>query len=449
MSRRTDKQDRAAGGFIKGRTAGTSNEISFSVLDAKTSGTPYAPASKLGRKANKEPKGADRWHFFKGIPVFTLKGRKTRNVDATPSKDQGVFLQSGEYVTGSKTTNTPAPGTLNVESSDSLKARSSGRHGAAGGNTISGEIARRKTSRVRGQFIGILVACIVAVSMFFFAGSFFTDNSKAHQAQVTRLMMALNDVKSVDRTLVAMDKVLSSPIDMSSFDAMVEIETNAETLTKKLDDAEEVVKSVLSVIDASSDSQAAQNALTAIQARKTMLTSGLDLIAKSKDAAQAVELVLTGWAQIYAVDDAMKEIARTLSAGSDIDVTAAHEAAAKAHSNMTAAQAQLQAAAELFHEADMESQLAYANMRLKATKDVYEATQYLQALDVERASVKIADANAAEQEAAALALKIPAYPSEPIATYYINRTASLTAEYEEAREKAANADAFLRNYLGT
>jgi len=144
----------------------------------------------------------------------------------------------------------------------------------------------------------------------------------------------------------------------------------------------------------------------------------------------------------------MKALSVILSAGSDIDVTAAYEAAGKAHGNMTAAQAQIKAAAEMFPEVDMEIQVEYANKRLEATTAIFEATQLLLTLDTAGATAKIDIANAAEQEAAALASKIPAYPSEPIATYYINHTASLSKEYEEAREKAANADAFLRNYLG-
>ena len=82
MGKRNDKLGRAA--HIKRHTVGTSNEISFSVLDAAK--------NELEGDVGKD--AASRPSRFGHISLFTLPLRRKKNI-ATPTKERGLLLSSG------------------------------------------------------------------------------------------------------------------------------------------------------------------------------------------------------------------------------------------------------------------------------------------------------------------------------------------------------------------
>ena len=87
MGKRNDKLGRAA--HIKRHTVGTSNEISFSVLDAAK--------NELEGDVGKD--AASRPSRFGHISLFTLPLRRKKNI-ATPTKERGLLLSSGEFAGG-------------------------------------------------------------------------------------------------------------------------------------------------------------------------------------------------------------------------------------------------------------------------------------------------------------------------------------------------------------
>ena len=84
MGKRNDKLGRAA--HIKRHTVGTSNEISFSVLDAAK--------NELEGDVGKD--AAARPSRFGHVSLFTLPLRRKKSI-ATPTKERGLLLSSGEF----------------------------------------------------------------------------------------------------------------------------------------------------------------------------------------------------------------------------------------------------------------------------------------------------------------------------------------------------------------
>ena len=84
MGKWEDKITRAA--HIKKHTRGTSNEISFSVLDAAK--------NALDGDANDKQKHAP---FSGRISLFTLPGRRKKPA-GTPTKERGLPLSTGDFV---------------------------------------------------------------------------------------------------------------------------------------------------------------------------------------------------------------------------------------------------------------------------------------------------------------------------------------------------------------
>ncbi len=84
MDKWEDKITRAA--HIKKHTRGTSNEISFSVLDAAK--------NALDGDANDKQKHAP---FSGRISLFTLPGRRKKPA-GTPTKERGLPLSTGDFV---------------------------------------------------------------------------------------------------------------------------------------------------------------------------------------------------------------------------------------------------------------------------------------------------------------------------------------------------------------
>ena len=103
MGKRNDKLGRAA--HIKRHTVGTSNEISFSVLDAAK--------NELEGDVGKD--AASRPSRFGHISLFTLPLRRKKNI-ATPTKERGLLLSSGEFASAENPSPASSLGTVDVGS---------------------------------------------------------------------------------------------------------------------------------------------------------------------------------------------------------------------------------------------------------------------------------------------------------------------------------------------
>ena len=188
----------------------------------------------------------------------------------------------------------------------------------------------------------------------------------------------------------------------------------------------------------------------AAEARTLMLETGEMLLRQDAGAVEAIACAREAWGYVLEGDAQAREAARLVSQD---DVTNAAIRTSKQASE--AAASYFARALELFEEAkssypaaNWTTMLEYVQLRMTASTAAADGNQALLDGEKQRADANTANANAAEDQAAALAQDFAEDPTQPIMDAYQAQQRDHLATYEEARTRAAHADAALRAYEG-
>lgn len=434
-------------GHIKSDTVGTSNEISFSVLDA----------AKMSMDEN-DGQPSDAFKGFGKISLFTLPGRK--KTIATPTKDQEITLPSGDAV--------QSEGAVSADHTLDFSPSADGRHTASATVkaaspvfapeeqlpsqriSVEAEVARRKAKRRNRRIVTIVSVCISAVALAIILGIIYQQFYEQRQSVTLQIDNALKKIQLADQSLVKMDAVLSSPIDGNSFDDIDELLAELDESSKALDEATLIVNRLLSEKYIAADDETANYASAAITSRKTMLEAGRNLLEKAYDTEQAMSLVTSAADQIFVADSLARDAARLVSGELTEEKTlASYEKTRAAIDELTSARSKLETANELCPNAGIGTYIEYVDLRIAAFEHGMASTQALIDEDTDLA-IQENDAYAEmDTRAATLAAQFPEDWLEPIRVAFEEESQQLVAEYESARTDAGVTDSFLRNYLGT
>ena len=433
-------------GHIKSDTVGTSNEISFSVLDA----------AKLSMDGNSD-QPSDAFKGFGKISLFTLP--KKKKAIATPKKDQEITLPSGDAISGEgamsdKHTLDFLP---SIEASPSgvaqksvLPVQSPISQPKSARVSVEDEVARRKAKRRTRKIITIASICVAVAVFAVLIGLFYQQFYQQRQSVTQQIDNALKKIQQADQPLVKMDQILSNPIDEKSFDNIDELFAELDESGKALDEATIIVNRLLSEKYIAADDETANYASAAIASRKTMLESGRILLEKAHDTEEAVGLVSSASDQIFVADSLARDAARLVSGElTEGKMLASYEKTRAAIDELASARQKLETASELSPSAGIGVYIEYIDLRIDAFEHGMASTQALIDEDTELAVQENDAYTEADARAAAYAAQFPEDWLEPIRAAFDEESRDLIAEYESARNDAGVTDSFLRNYLGT
>lgn len=429
-----DKFSKAA--HIKRHTQGTSNEISFSVLDAvkmELDGDKAAPARKPGH-----------------IPVFTLPGRRAKKVSTTPTKEQGLPLSTGGFAAADPASPPPSGAALPAALPDAPAPQAEPRtKQVAAPVSPELEIARRKARRKARKLFAVAFVAVASVALVSAGGYLLFQEYQSHQSHVSRLQSALDEVARVDEVIVSMDEVIASPALTESLEAMPGIEDRLPEARSMLDEADALTNETLDGMQESSDKEAAGMTVKAIDARRSMLASGEQIMEAAQQAAAASSSMAEAWEKVMEGDSLAREAAQLVVATTPENVAASKEKTLAAQTAFEAAQQQFGAIAAAYPKVDVSLHESYLAKRIEALGHAVASDDAILAEDTELAAAENDAYNAADAEAAKMAEGLPDDPTEPVQDVYQATVEEPAAAYEKARSEAAAADAFLRNYLGT
>ena len=464
MGKHDDKTARAA--HIKRHTVGTSNEISFSVLDA-------AKNALDGEKGGGEKKRA---FPFGGIPLFTL-ARKKKAV-STPTKEQGLPLSTGDFVsvdsvevpTGTPQPAAPAPATAARGLSGGAGTYASGKampHGAdALGGVLGGtavwpapaeEVARRKTTRKRRRLLAYTLAFAVGAAVIGGAGWWLYQGHQEQQARIGELDQALARIEEADATIAPLNDALSELFDLpagqvAQEELAAELSACEEGLPAASDALAQAAALAQGARDGMADSverEAANQAVSAIEARSAMIVSGGKVVADARAAASAAAQAQEGWDLLLQADTLAREAAQMVTETTDENVSASMEKTNQALALFQQADAAFSTAVDVYPAADFSPYRAYLSKRIEAMGFAAAANEAFLARDKEGVIAQNDAYNAADAEAASLAADLPDDPVGMVAAASSEAASEARNAYATACSQAAAADAFLRDYLGT
>ena len=411
MGKREDKITRAA--HIKRHTRGTSNEISFSVLDA----------------AKNALEGDDDGlkHRPGRISLFTLPGKRKKPAP-TPTKERGLPLSTGGFVSVDDSGPTSKLGMIAPPS------RSSGSTEKNPSTTLAvapvkpkrspeEEIALRKARRRLSKWLAIAVVVVVSAGLLSAGGVYLYRDYQTQQGHVAVLDDALLLVKEADETIEKLDEVVKNPFADGSDEQRVDIQAQLEDVEGKLQDADEKARTVSLELNGAREKEAANQTVAAIAARYMLVEQGQLLMNAATEAQLAAETTAEN------VEASKKKTKEAL---------AAFDEAYQAFSDVQSTYA----------SADFSQYFDYIGKRQESLGYAIASDDAILAKNKEEATAQNNAYNIADAEAAVLAKSLPEDPAVIIDETFAEATADVAKAYSTARLQARSADAFISDYLG-
>lgn len=453
MSKRSDKLNHAA--HVKKSTRGTSNELSFSVLDA----------ARNALDDGKDP-SSDQARGFGRIRLFTLPiGR--RKPPATPKKDELAALMGGSSPVPSSTSSTPSlvkPVESDKPSSEApavplpqaepkapKPAQSSPsrfeRAPRSTGRTSEEEIAWRKARRRKGKILAGVLCAVIIVALAG-AGLLYLYQDNVRYQQNTQLLQESADaLTSTDEFLLALDDALQDPLGDQAETFFNDRQGDLASIGSSLQLAESKADEAMQGLRETVEREAADALMATSAARQTLVDQGWRILEDSVGMKSLYERVGEAWQQTGEADSLAREAAQLAGENSQEAITRSTELSNEASSLFSDVRATMEVLAQEDAEVDLSAQIAYLDKRIEALGYAVASNDALLARDT-AAAVEQNDAyNAADKEAASLAAALPIDPGQPVLDALEERLADPIEAYEAARGQASTSDAFLRDYF--
>ena len=395
---------------IKKRTEGTSNEISFSVLDAKKNNS-VDPGSSSPRTVSELGK----------VSLFTMPGK-----------------QSGEAASSASGFGMSRPG------------RKKSSQVVSGGATLVGssEVMHRKQRRRISKLLNVAAVLAVLGLLAFVGGNYLTGIMNRQNANETALNSSIAFLEQTDEVFVALDEAVAQPA-MASQLNYEELLNNMSAAASLLDRSANSAEQVVNAHESDRTVEVASEVKNSALARKDLIEKGRTIIVQGAAAKSATNLVHESWSKMLEADALARDAAKLMSEDATKNISASSELNTQAMGLFQEALTLLRQAKTAFPRADLSSYEKYLELRAGAQQNALASNAALQEGDQATAEANSAAYNASEEEAATLAAQFPADPAQPIIDMYAEIGSASDVAYREAHGRVARADAAIRSYKQT
>ncbi|WP_080801101.1 hypothetical protein [Arabiibacter massiliensis] len=433
MAKRDDKLTHAA--HIKRHTVGTSNEISFSVLDA-------------AKNALDGDDQKDSLPRFGRISLFTLPGRRKKPA-GTPTKESGLPLSTGDFI--SVEDPAPAPPKVPISSAKPAQERPAPALPAPAKPKRSPEeeIARRKARRRLSRIAAVGVVAVATVALIVAGAGYLYHEHQVQQSNVATLDEALRLIADTDSILFDLNEAVSDPFGEGSADKRAAVEESLPSVEDKLAAADERARAALVELRQAEDKEAATQAVTAVTARRTLADQGMQILTAADEAQAAMAMAEAAWDQVIRADELARKAAALVADTTPENVQASKDVTNESLAAFTEAEAAFAEAQAAYPAADFGGYAGYIAKRQEALGHAVASDDAILAKDKEEAAAQNDAYNVADAEAAALAKELAPDPASVVREAYETTVEDLAKAYSTARLQAGAADAFIRDYLGT
>lgn len=424
----TDKRRKPGVLHIKRFTEGKSNEISFSVLDAR----------------NNEPKNAGKRD--------KKNGRIRFNGVFRPAPLSGVrpLWQNDSSRQKKSTKHTNPEGSHSLASSNAetlgnvrVVSRETPFHRAA-----EQEIARRKAKRRRRRLLSGFLGTLLLFSALGVGGLYLHELYQTESSNKSALRGTIDSIEDTDDTILEIDSLIGRKVSQESIERLKELDKEIPAVKAQLSESKSQAEELLTVLRGSKDKEAAGQAINSIDSRTEMLDQAdvlIDLMVDTYDDAQSAD---EAWGTLLTADALAREAASLVTETTEENVNASTERTDAAKQEFENARDEFEALS-LAVGIDVEPYLDYIGKRIEALEFAALSNDAILIQDKATAEANNEKYNQADMEATELAGQFNGSPSEEIYGLYDQETEALFANYGNARTSAGTADAFLRDYLGT
>ena len=371
---------------IKRRTAGSSNELSFDVLDA----------------ASKE--AADKGD----------RQQRQSRASTAPKPSQGTY------------------------------------HGVAGSSTLSGlaEVERRKRAR-RARTARLWIIAAVAVIALVGTGVFFGYRIYQDRVDFSsRFNQLIDRFIEIDQTMVDIDSLMADPLNSVELVERAEVANRFASLNRELNAVIAEAHDMESSAFSESDRSALEQAAEAADARSSMIAAAESAFTLSERANQISDEAVAAWNKVLEADSQAREATELANSARTEQATRnAQEKTKQARDLMDVALADLERVEKEEPRVDLSTERKYVSKRIEALDAANDTANALLADDRAAATAANDAYNAADSEAVALAADLPETLAGQVKATYESDLDRILESYTDARNAVTAADSALRSYL--
>lgn len=426
---------------IKKNTAGTSNEISLSVLDG------------LKSRADNELGEADPKVKLGDLSLFTVSSKKDRRL---PAKDEKLSAlpapaassASSEKKPVAKKKAHPSDRPASSRPARERKPSRAQRNRERALRDPEKEIKRRKKNRRVRRFAAIAVASLCCCACIGAAALFAANAYEQSRSNLALLSQAFDEIEKADSLVLSMDDLVMKDESIVTVEELDELEQGMSDAGVHLNAACAFSDEAFQAMGESPGKDAARQVSESADARRDMMKYAEALLHADADARSAVESAEKCWDQVLEADGLMKEAADLVADTTVENVTASQGKSEQAIALLDEAAASLASAQAECPSADFSALAALIEKKREQNVYAVESDKAIYIQDKATAESFNESYNRADAEAVELAEALPERPAQPILDRLDAQTSETRSRYLDARKRAAESDAFIRDYLG-
>ncbi len=401
---------------VKGSTAGTSNELSLSVLDERR------------EKAGDQKSSTPRLARLNRVSVFSVQTKKNHRDKAPGDAPTGADVAGYALDLSSK--------------SRAARARKRAL------DDPEREIKRRKSARRARRALATVFGLAASAALIGFAAYTIWGAYEKNVENLSILQQAMQELEAADQVVLAADELVTDGIGDTPQEDLDALTAKADDARLHINAAQAFADSAYESMGQSSDREAALKVQDSASARTDMLDDALAIIQAESQARSASDAAQEGWRNVLEADGLLKDAAALVAETTNENVSASQEKTEQARDLLDEASASIAEAQELYPVADFSAFSAYIDKRLEAVEYALASDEAIYIQDKATADEQNALYNQADAEAVEMARKLPDDPSAPVTDALAEGTQDARDKYYTAREAAAQSDAFIRDYLG-
>ena len=372
---------------IKQRTEGSSNELSFDVLDAASA----------------------------GVDISEKRKPKTHSKDLVKKKaSRSVY------------------------------------HGGTGTATFSAapEVERRKKARRAHKLrLGIVtfvaIAALVGTGLFF--GMRYYHDKVDFQGHFNSL---IGEIVEVDKVIVQVDDLMADPLNKENLDQQDAAVKQFPQVKKTLEMVASEAKGMNSAAQTDKDRAALSSVDAAVEARMNMLSIAQEAFEKSKEANAIADEADRAWSEVMQADELARQASTAANSATTHDATnQARSQTASARELLLDARNRLETMSKSLGNNIFALEIEYLQKRTESLDQAIKTADELIAGHREEATQANDAYNVADKEAAELAQGLTVSPGDKVRTSFGDEMRDYKSSYDDVRSAAVVADAMIRSYL--
>lgn len=436
---------------IKGNTEGTSNEISFSVLDAYRKKSAVQPKGK--QLSSKGGSVVPLTPLIKSDEMIYCATNKDAAKNSIGGTRDGKRALEGVALTAFDQEDRLGQSDNRLQGNPPKNERGYRKTSSLDGGSKKGKVSPlesffvAKKTQQREVLIGILCAILfVGIGLFGYWGiQEYLEHEAVRASEKHRIEKLIEDFEKLDiEVIIPLDDIVGKKLDVSELDKLHKlsgaIEENLETL-KELDKR---AKDIQSELTEDSFKKVSQEVIESIASREVMLKQAKNIESESAEFFPFEQKAREVWASIEAAENKIALSNQLISHASKENVAKSSALLEEARDIFVAAQLFIEKSAL---KQDLEGYNNYITLEIEAIDFALKSNKAALEFDKELASKNNELFNKKTDEVKEQLDLLEVTLPEAIHKLYEKKTQSSYIAYQGAREQAALSDSYLREYL--